>query len=33
VSSDDMYFGKFNGFRFAPVNDDLLSDSLPSVPQ
>jgi ABC-type branched-subunit amino acid transport system substrate-binding protein len=33
VSSDDMYFGKFHGFRFAPVNDDVLSDSLPSVPQ
>ena len=33
VSSDDTYFGKFNGFRFAPVTDDLLSDSLPAVPQ
>jgi ABC-type branched-subunit amino acid transport system substrate-binding protein len=33
VSSDDMYFGRFHGFRFAPVTDDLLSDTLPSVPQ
>ena len=33
VSSDDMYFGRFHGFRFAPVTDDLLSESLPSVPQ
>jgi ABC-type branched-subunit amino acid transport system substrate-binding protein len=33
VSSDDMYFGRFHGFRFAPVTDDLLSGTLPSVPQ
>jgi ABC-type branched-subunit amino acid transport system substrate-binding protein len=33
VSSDDMYFGRFDGFRFAPVTDDLLSGTLPSVPQ
>jgi hypothetical protein len=33
VSSDDMYFGRFHGFRFAPVDDDLLSESLPAVPQ
>jgi ABC-type branched-subunit amino acid transport system substrate-binding protein len=33
VSSDDMYFGRFKNFRFAPVTDDLLSGTLPSVPQ
>ncbi len=33
VSSDDMYFGRFHGFRFAPVTDDLLSGTLPAVPQ
>jgi ABC-type branched-subunit amino acid transport system substrate-binding protein len=33
VSSDDMYFGRFAGFRFKPVTDDLLSETLPSVPQ
>jgi hypothetical protein len=33
VSSDDMYFGRFRGFRFAPVTDDLLSGTLPAVPQ
>ena len=29
VSPDDMYFGQFHGFVFAPVTDDLLSDTLP----
>ena len=33
VSPDDMYFGVFEGMRFAPVRDDLLSTNLPSVPQ
>ncbi|MFL6240376.1 MAG: ABC transporter substrate-binding protein [Actinomycetes bacterium] len=33
VSTDDMYLARFHGFRFAPVSDDLLSDSLPAVPQ
>jgi len=31
VSPDDMYFGRFHGFRFAPVTDDVLSDQLPTV--
>jgi ABC-type branched-subunit amino acid transport system substrate-binding protein len=33
VSSDDMYIAKFNDLRFEPVTDDLLSASLPKVPQ
>ncbi len=33
VSPDDMYFGRFDGFRFAPVQDDILSVDLPPVPQ
>jgi ABC-type branched-subunit amino acid transport system substrate-binding protein len=33
VSTDDMYLARFDGFRFAPVPDDLLSESLPTVPQ
>ena len=33
VSPDDMYFALFHGFTFAPVNDDLLSQNLPAVPQ
>jgi ABC-type branched-subunit amino acid transport system substrate-binding protein len=33
VSSDDMYIAKFAGMRFEPVKDDLLSASLPAVPQ
>ena len=33
VSPDDMYFGRFTDLRFAPVDDDLLSTNLPSVPQ
>ena len=33
VSPDDMYFAKFDGFVFAPVTDDLLSQNLPAVPQ
>jgi ABC-type branched-subunit amino acid transport system substrate-binding protein len=33
VSPDDMYFAKFDGFVFAPVTDDLLSQNLPVVPQ
>ena len=33
VSPDDMYFGRFDGFRFTPVTDDILSDGLPPVRQ
>jgi ABC-type branched-subunit amino acid transport system substrate-binding protein len=34
VSSDDMYIATFGrDFRFTPVKDDLLSRSLPPVPQ
>jgi hypothetical protein len=33
VSPDDMYFGRFTDFRFAPVDDDILSTNLPDVPQ
>ena len=33
VSPDDMYFAQFHGFVFSPVTDDLLSQSLPTVPQ
>lgn len=33
VSPDDMYFGRFTDLRFAPVDDDILSTNLPSVPQ
>lgn len=33
VSPDDMYFARFEGMRFAPVADDILSTNLPTVPQ
>jgi ABC-type branched-subunit amino acid transport system substrate-binding protein len=33
VSPDDMYFGRFDNMRFAPVKDDILSEGLPTVPQ
>ena len=33
VSPDDMYFGRFEDLRFAPVDDDILSTNLPPVPQ
>ena len=33
VSSDDMYIARFQDMRFAPVQDDILSRSLPTVPQ
>jgi ABC-type branched-subunit amino acid transport system substrate-binding protein len=33
VSPSDMYFARFHHMRFAPVTDDLLSTSLPSVAQ
>ncbi len=33
VSSDDMYIARFASMRFVPVKDDLLSSSLPEVPQ
>ena len=32
VSPDDMYFGRFQDMRFAPVGDDVLSTNLPDVP-
>ena len=33
VSSDDMYIARFKAMRFAPVKEDILSASLPEVPQ
>lgn len=33
VSQDDMYFGRFDDMRFAPVTDDILSTGLPPIPQ
>ncbi|HWL37385.1 MAG TPA: ABC transporter substrate-binding protein [Frankiaceae bacterium] len=33
VSSDDMYIARFRDMRFAPVKEDILSASLPTVPQ
>lgn len=33
VSPDDMYIARFADMRFAPVKDDILSGSLPTVPQ
>jgi len=33
VSQDDMYFGRFAGMRFRPVDDDILSVNLPPIPQ
>ncbi|HVF05736.1 MAG TPA: ABC transporter substrate-binding protein [Frankiaceae bacterium] len=33
VSPDDMYVARFADMRFAPVKDDILSGSLPTVPQ
>jgi len=33
VSQDDMYFGRFAGMRFRPVDDDILSGNLPPIPQ
>lgn len=33
VSSDDMYMATFHQMRYTPVKDDLLSASLPAVPQ
>ena len=33
VSPDDMYFGRFDKMRFAPVKDDILSTGLPTVEQ
>ncbi|HEX8001134.1 MAG TPA: ABC transporter substrate-binding protein [Mycobacteriales bacterium] len=33
VSSDDMYIARFERMRYKPVKDDLLSASLPEVPQ
>jgi branched-chain amino acid transport system substrate-binding protein len=33
VIDDDVYFARFEGMTFAPVEDDLLSGSLPAVPQ
>ena len=33
VSPADMYFARFEGFVFVPVEDDPLSGSLPRVDQ
>jgi ABC-type branched-subunit amino acid transport system substrate-binding protein len=33
ISPSDMYFARFRGFTFVPVDDDPLSGSLPAVPQ
>jgi ABC-type branched-subunit amino acid transport system substrate-binding protein len=33
VIDDDVYFARFNGMTFAPVEDDLLSASLPAIEQ
>jgi branched-chain amino acid transport system substrate-binding protein len=33
VIDDDVYFARFDGMTFTPVQDDLLSASLPPVPQ
>src|SRR5205085_2938420 len=33
ISPSDMYFARFDGFTFVPVDDDPLSGSLPRVPQ
>ena len=33
VSADDMYIARFRDMRFAPVQEDILSASLPTVPQ
>ena len=33
VVPDDMYFGRFKNLRYAPVTDDVLSTSLPTVEQ
>jgi hypothetical protein len=33
VSPQDMYFARFEGFTFVPVDDDPLSGSLPVVNQ
>jgi ABC-type branched-subunit amino acid transport system substrate-binding protein len=33
ISPSDMYFARFDGFRFVPVQDDPLSGSLPAVNQ
>jgi branched-chain amino acid transport system substrate-binding protein len=33
VIDDDVYFARFQGMTFAPVEDDLLSASLPSIEQ
>jgi branched-chain amino acid transport system substrate-binding protein len=33
VIDDDVYFARFRGMTFAPVEDDLLSASLPAIEQ
>ena len=33
VVDDDVYFARFEGMMFRPVRDDLLSASLPMIPQ
>jgi ABC-type branched-subunit amino acid transport system substrate-binding protein len=33
VVDDDVYFARFRGMTYAPVNDDALSATLPVIPQ
>jgi branched-chain amino acid transport system substrate-binding protein len=33
VVDDDVYFGRFEGMTYAPVKDDALSATLPTIPQ
>jgi hypothetical protein len=33
VVDDDVYFARFHDMTFAPVQDDPLSSTLPSIPQ
>jgi hypothetical protein len=33
VVDDDVYFGRFEDMTYAPVKDDPLSATLPTIPQ
>jgi hypothetical protein len=33
VVDDDVYFARFHGMTYAPVKDDALSATLPTIPQ
>jgi ABC-type branched-subunit amino acid transport system substrate-binding protein len=33
VVDDDVYFARFDGMTYAPVKDDALSATLPTIPQ